>query len=284
LDEDEPALQGPQLEDVPEATKQQRLTWEKELLGIYLSEHPFARASEELSALLDCNLVALTAEFAGGDVIIGGVVTGIRTLMTKDGRSFIAATLEDQTGGVEVTVWPETLESTRDLWVDGQVLIISARVKQRDDRLSVAVNRAAPYIEDSPFDPSSVLPDLSAPQTPDYQRYGRGRRKGGSRPNGGNRSNGGNGAKGSNNGNGKGPPPAQLKIVIDETDDADGDAERLRALIEAVRESSGTQTARLSVRQRDGEEVALELPAVSPSPELTRRLSEIIGPWGAVYG
>jgi DNA polymerase-3 subunit alpha len=278
LDDAEPALKGPQLEDVPEATKQQRLTWEKELLGIYLSEHPFARASEELSALLDCNLVALTAEFAGGDVIIGGVVTGIRTLMTKDGRSFIAATLEDQTGGVEVTVWPETLEATRDLWVDGQVLIISARVKQRDDRLSVAVNRAAPYIEGSPFDPSSVLPDLSAPQTPDYQRYGRGRRKGGGR------SNGGNGAKGSENGNGKSPPPAQLKIVIDETDDADGDAERLRALIAAVRESSGTQTARLSVRQRDGEEVALELPAVSPSPELTRRLSEIIGPWGAVYG
>ena len=282
LDEDEPAVQGPQLEDVPEATKQQRLTWEKELLGIYLSEHPFARASEELSALLDCNLVALTAEFAGGDVIIGGVVTGIRTLMTKDGRSFIAATLEDRTGSVEVTVWPETLEATRDLWVDGQVLVISARVKQRDDRLSVAVNRAAPYSDDSPFDPSSVLPDLSAPQTPNYQRYGKGRRKSGGRPNGGTQSNGDNGATGS--GNGKAPPPTQLKIVIDETDDPDGDAERMRALIAAVRESSGTQTAHLSVRQRDGKEVALELPAVSPSPELTRRLSEIIGPWGAVYG
>ena len=85
-------------------------------------------------------------------------------------------------------------------------------------------------------------------------------------------------------GNGKAPPPpSQLKIVIDETDDPDGDAERMRALIAAVRENSGTQTARLSVRQRDGEEVDLELPAVSPSPELTRRLSDIIGPWGAVY-
>ncbi|MCH7808964.1 MAG: DNA polymerase III subunit alpha [Chloroflexi bacterium] len=283
LDEDEPALQGPEMEDVPEATKQQRLTWEKELLGIYLSEHPFARAAEELSALLDCNLVSLNAEFAGGDVIIGGVVTGIRTLMTRDGRSFIAAAIEDQTGRVEVTVWPETLEATRDLWVDGKVLIISARVKQRDDRLSVAVNRAAVY-DDGPFDPSSVLPDLSAPQTPDYQRYGKGRRKGGGRTDGGPRPNGDDRANGGDNGNGSAPPPPRLQIVIDETDDPDGDAERMRALIAAVRESSGTQTARLSVRQRDGEEVALELPAVSPSPELTRRLSEIIGPWGAVYG
>ncbi len=282
LDEDEPAVQGPQLEDVPEATKQQRLTWEKELLGIYLSEHPFARAAEELSALLDCNLVGLTAEFAGGDVIIGGVVAGIRSLMTRDGRSFIAATLEDQTGRVEVTVWPETLEATRDLWADGNVLIISARVKLRDDRLSVAVNRAAVY-DDGPFDPSSVLPDLSAPQTPDYRRYGKGRRKGGGRTNGGTQPSGDDQANGNDNGNGKAPPPPRLRIVIDETDDPDDDAERMRALIAAVRESTGTQTARLSVRQRDGEEVALELPDVSPSPELTRRLSDIIGPWGAVY-
>ncbi len=280
MDEDEPAARGPQMEDVPEATKQQRLTWEKELLGIYLSEHPFARASEELNQLLVCNLVSLSAEFAGGDVIIGGVVTAIRSLMTRDGRSFIAATIEDQTGSAEVTVWPETLEGTRELWADGNVLIISARVKQRDDRLSVAVNRAALYTEGQPFDPSSVLPDLSAPQTPDYIRY----RK---RPNNvrGADSAAQPGANGSGAGNGKAPPPPpQLKIVIDETEDADGDAERLRALIAAVRESTGTQSARLSVRQRDGEEVDLELPAVSPSPELTRRLSDIIGPWGTVYG
>ncbi|MCH7484932.1 MAG: DNA polymerase III subunit alpha, partial [Chloroflexi bacterium] len=218
LDEDEPALQGPQLEDVPAATKQQRLTWEKELLGIYLSEHPFARASEELSALLDCNLVALNAEFAGGDVIIGGVVTGIRSLMTRDGRSFIAVTLEDQTGRVEITVWPETLEATGDLWVDGNVLVISARVKQRDDRLSVAVNRAAVYEDDGPFDPSSVLPDLSAPQTPDYHRYGKGRRKGSGRTNGGTRPSGDDRANGSDNGNGKAPPPPQLQTVNDEAD------------------------------------------------------------------
>jgi len=282
LDEDEPSVQGPQLEEVPEATKQQRLTWEKELLGIYLSEHPFAKPSEELAALLDCNLVGLTAEFAGGDVIIGGVVAGIRSLMTRDGRSFIAAVLEDKTGRLEVTVWPETLEATRDLWVDGNVLVISARVKLRDDRLSVAVNRAALYTEGSPFDPSSVLPDLSIPQEPDYMRY-RKRPKNGGHTNGNARTNGDTSEGDTGNGNAP-QPPTQLRIVIDETDDPDDDAERLRALIAAVRETAGTQTARLSVRQRDGEEVDLELPDVSPSPELTRRLSEIIGPWGAVYG
>ncbi|MEX1195724.1 MAG: DNA polymerase III subunit alpha [Dehalococcoidia bacterium] len=283
MGDDEPAVQGPQLESVPPATKPQKLAWEKELLGIYLSEHPFANAAAGLGQLLDCTIVELNAEFAGRDVIIGGVVTGARSLTTKDGRAFLAAEIEDQTGSIEVTVWPETYEMTRDLWTDGNVLVINARVKQRDDRLSVAVNRAVPYSEDS-FDPASILPDLSTPQAPEFRRYGNGRPNGNSKTNGSGKSNG-NGKPRASDGNGNGytAKPATLRIVIDETDDADGDSERLRALIAAVRESTGAIPARLSIRQRDGEEVDLELPGVSVSPELTRLLSDIVGPWGNVY-
>ena len=286
MGDDEPAVQGPQLENVREATQQQKLTWEKELLGIYLSEHPFARAAEELSGLLDCAIVELNADFAGRDVTIGGVVAGTRSLNTRDGRQFLAAEIEDQTGSIEVTVWPETYEATRELWVAGNVLIINARVKQRDDRLSVAVNKAVVYGE-GPFDPSSVLPDLSVPQTPDYRRYGASRPKGNGRSNGNSHDTNGNGKPNGNGGaheNGETTAPSALRIVIDETDDPDGDEDRLRALITAVRECTGTQAARLSIRQRDGAEVDLELPAVSPSPELTHRLAEIIGPWGNVIG
>jgi DNA polymerase-3 subunit alpha len=273
MGDDEPAVQGPQLETVPEATQQQKLSWEKELLGIYLSEHPFAKPASELAQLLDCTIVELNAEFAGRDLVIGGVVTGMRTLNTKDGRAFLAAEIEDQTGSIEVTVWPETYEATRDLWVDGNVLVVNVRIKQRDDRLSVAVNRAVVYGE-GPFDPASVLPDLSAPQTPDYRRYGNGRGK----PNG-------NGKPRASDSNGPtyATKPSLLRIVIDETDDPDSDNERLRALISAINESTGAQPARLSIRQRDGEEVDLELPAVSVSPELTRLLTDIVGPWGTVH-
>ena len=50
---DGPPVHGPELEPAPEATQQQKLTWEKELLGIYLSEHPFARVAQELNSFHD---------------------------------------------------------------------------------------------------------------------------------------------------------------------------------------------------------------------------------------
>jgi DNA polymerase-3 subunit alpha len=292
MDDDEPAVQGPQLEDVKEATQQQKLNWEKELLGIYLSEHPFADAAEKLKELLTCFVVDLNADFAGRDITIGGVVTGTRSLMTRDGRSFLAAEIEDQTGSIEITIWPEMYEQTGEIWETGTVVVVNARVKQRDDRLSVAVNKVAVYNRGERFDPSSVLPDLSQAQTSERFRYRRKPANGNGKANGngvdasntdsGTRPNGNRATNGESTDNGGSVATAPLRIVMEETDDPDGDNERIRALISAINESSGSQTALLSIRQQNGEEVDLELPAVTPSPELARRLTDIVGPWGHV--
>ena len=75
-----------------------------------------ATPRQELRQLLTCSIVELNAELAGRDVIIGGIIAGMRTLNTKDGRAFLAVEIEDQTGSIEVTVWPETYEQTRELW------------------------------------------------------------------------------------------------------------------------------------------------------------------------
>jgi hypothetical protein len=77
-------------------------------------------------------------------------------------------------------------------------------------------------------------------------------------------------------------PHSALRIVLDETDDEDGDQERLRALLATLVDYSGDAEARLSIRQRNGEEVVMELPPVRACAELTQRLGDIVGPWGAV--
>jgi DNA polymerase-3 subunit alpha len=63
---EQPAVAGPPLETMREAPQQQKLAWEKELLGVYLSEHPFARAAEELRTYLTCGIVELTASWRDG--------------------------------------------------------------------------------------------------------------------------------------------------------------------------------------------------------------------------
>ncbi len=268
--EEKPAIQGPQLETAAEATQQQRLSWEKELLGIYLSEHPFAHAAERLASVLTCSIVELNAELAGRDTIIGGLVAGTRSLNTKDGRTFIAAEIEDLTGSIEVTVWPETYEQTRDTWTEGNIVVASVRVRDNNDRLQVAVQRA--HVFSDSFDPAGLLAE-PAPREGPNGRSAYFRKNG----------NGGNGKNGHGNGKPKPAQPPQLRIVLDETDDPDSDQERLKGLIEAIRDYSGADPVRLQIRQSDGAQVEMDLPPARCCPELTRLLGDIVGPWGNVY-
>ena len=127
------------------------------MLGIYLSEHPFQHAAGPLASLLTCSIVELNAELSGRDSIIAGLVAGKRSLQTKDGRTFIAAEIEDLTGSIEITVWPETYESTRDLWTEGNIIVASVRIRENNDRLQIAVNRATLFTDS--FDPERLLPD-----------------------------------------------------------------------------------------------------------------------------
>ncbi len=267
---DQPAVAGPELENAREAPQQQKLAWEKELLGVYLSEHPFARAAEELRTYLTCGIIELTAEMSGRDVVIGGVVQEARLRSTKDGRTFLSADIEDHTGSVEVTVWPETYEGTKELWELGNIVVCSARVKDRDDRLSISVNRVALY-GDEAFDPSALIVE----QPPGGGNGGGYRRN--AEPRAG-RGNGSADAKPSAKTNGA----AFLRIVLEETDDAEGDHERLRALVNTLRDYGGEIGVRLSIRQQDGEEVEMELPSARQCPELTAQLSQIVGPWGFI--
>src|SRR5439155_16394942 len=105
-----------------------------------------------------CGLVEINADFSGRDLVVGGVVSGMRSLSTRDGRAFLAAEIEDITGSVEVTVWPETWEQTRDIWRAGNIVVVNVRVKARDDRLQLSVQKASPY-----GDPSSTLTTCSLP-------------------------------------------------------------------------------------------------------------------------
>jgi DNA polymerase-3 subunit alpha len=276
-DDSAASVQGPQLETAPEATQQQKLTWEKELLGIYLSEHPFAPVAEELRGVLTCGLVEVNADFHNRELLIGGVVSGLRSLSTRDGRQFLAAEIEDMTGSLEVTVWPETWEQTRDLWQPGNIVVVNVRVKARDDRLQLSVQKASLYGDPS-FDLNELLSGNGGSNGNGYRRNGNG---GNGNPNGGN---------GAYRGKASAPPaapparPSALSIILEETDDEDGDHERLRALLATVGDYSGEAAARLAIRQRDGAEVVMELPPVRHCPELTQLLGDIVGPWGTVGG
>jgi DNA polymerase-3 subunit alpha len=158
-----PALE---LEPSP-VPRAEELAWEKELLGVYVSEHPFTAAAGTLSTYVSAVAselsdapgqvsadddegsapVAASAPLPpqGRDVVIAGMVGNTRRLYTRDSRAFCAAEIEDMSGAVEVTVWPEIYERTQELWMEGNILLLQVRQRERNGRIGIAVQQVELY-------------------------------------------------------------------------------------------------------------------------------------------
>ncbi|MEX2045694.1 MAG: DNA polymerase III subunit alpha, partial [Chloroflexota bacterium] len=116
----------------PEAPRRELLGWEKELLGIYLSEHPLQQMAERMGDVVTAYLAELK-EAVDELVTVACVVTSARKHITKEKKLMMFAQVEDLTGTVEVTVFPRTYEATAALWRADEILLVLARVEQRDE-------------------------------------------------------------------------------------------------------------------------------------------------------
>ena len=153
----------PALELEAVATPQRELLgWERELLGAYVSAHPFREAAQGLAEYVTHQMPELTADLAGLEAIVAGMVTGVRRLTTRQGKAFAAVTIEDLSGAAELTVWPDSYEEHQKLLTHGNVLLTKVEVRERGDRLTLAVAALAAYDQDAgrplAFDPSQFVP------------------------------------------------------------------------------------------------------------------------------
>ncbi len=117
----------------PEAlhTDRAQLLWERELLGLYLSQHPL----ESFAALLSEQTVPINAILLGHDgrkVTVGGNITEIRIINTKSGQKMAFVKVEDTFGEMEIIVFPSLLQQTLNLWERDKVIIVSGKVSTTD--------------------------------------------------------------------------------------------------------------------------------------------------------
>jgi DNA polymerase-3 subunit alpha len=128
--------------DVP---VKEKLMWEKELMGVYFSEHPLNSISSKFTPSVTTFCGQIVQEMIGENVIVAGMLVSVRHLTTKDGRPFVIATLEDIDGTIDITVWTETFIRTKDLWAANEVILVEGKVKLRDDRLIINCTGARKY-------------------------------------------------------------------------------------------------------------------------------------------
>jgi DNA polymerase-3 subunit alpha len=126
------------LPQVHEAPSRERLRWEKELLGLYLSEHPLSAIAGQIAAFVTAYSSDLKDESMDGQrVVLGGIVTGIRTVVTRNKETMAVAVLEDLQGTLEVVVFPRMYATSGGTFAEGAILIVSGRVDHRGDAASL---------------------------------------------------------------------------------------------------------------------------------------------------
>ncbi|HTE66896.1 MAG TPA: OB-fold nucleic acid binding domain-containing protein, partial [Candidatus Binatia bacterium] len=125
---------GPPLAaDEDEVPRKERLRWEKELLGLYLSEHPLGDIADQLPEYVTAYTTDLAEESDQAKVTLGGIIQATRRVVTRAGSTMLVATLEDLQGSVEVVVFPKVFADTANAWTDDSVVLVSGRVDHRDE-------------------------------------------------------------------------------------------------------------------------------------------------------
>jgi len=290
-----PALE---LEPSP-AKREDMLTWEKELLGIYVSEHPFRSLANELTRYATHNLSDLTMELAGQTVTVAGLVNRVQARTTRDGRKFYVVDFEDLSGNAELTVWSDMIELTGEAtWAEGQVLVVSVECRERGERMNLNVRKAAPYDRAEGavvgFVAEQWQVEAARPRRSRPAQRGDGA---GSRP-------GANGERRNGNGYGGHPPgtapaatteaarpgvqppvngdSARLIVTIYESEDVVADEALLRAVAGMLKDHPGNDPVRLIVHDAGGKDFEFDLPRAAVSDELSRSIRSVLRSSGTV--
>jgi DNA polymerase-3 subunit alpha len=132
-----------------EFEKNELLRLEKEVLGLYVSEHPLSSIRDQLRRKTDATIGELERRRDGEVVTVGGIVSALKHMTTKRGDSMVFLRLDDVTGGTECVVFNSTYEKARELCTVDRVLVVKGRVDHKEGEtkligLELAAFEAAP--------------------------------------------------------------------------------------------------------------------------------------------
>ncbi len=132
----------PQIAEYP---KQELLSFEKELLGLYLTDHPMAHSLNLVEKKINKKIADLDHTIhTGQQFLFGGVVTRFREVNTKRSNQPMAfITLEDTSGSINVVVFPKLYEENKALLAEDAVLLIKAKVDYREEELQLIAESIA---------------------------------------------------------------------------------------------------------------------------------------------
>ncbi len=124
------------------------LAYEREMLGLYVSDHPLFGVEHLIAAAVDCPVSALPDRDDGSTVVVGGILSSVTRKVTKKGDTWALVVLEDLEGAVEVMFFPQSYQAAAVQLVPDAVVLVRGRVDKREDAPKIVANEL-------------IVPDLS---------------------------------------------------------------------------------------------------------------------------
>lgn len=121
------------LPDIPEWDDRQRLAFEKETVGFYITGHPLDDVKDELANATECAIIDLANKSDGSACRVGGLVKTLKNHKSKKGDAMAFLSLEDVTGEVEVVVFPSTYAQCSHLLSSDEPIVIQGQVQKEEE-------------------------------------------------------------------------------------------------------------------------------------------------------
>lgn len=129
------------LEPAEPARLLEKLTWEKELLGLYVSSHPL-NGFRKLFETKTTAIATINKTMVNKKIILGGLISNVKKIITKNGKPMLFIKLEDLTAKMEVVVFPNLLERNPEPLKENKIVFIAGRVDDRNGDLKIVADDA----------------------------------------------------------------------------------------------------------------------------------------------
>ncbi|MBZ1356217.1 MAG: DNA polymerase III subunit alpha [Candidatus Nealsonbacteria bacterium] len=134
------------LENAPLALRSDKLRWEKELLGLFVTSHPL----DDFRAVLgkgSTSLVDAKKSISGQKIRVGGIISGVKKIITKSGKPMLFVSLEDLTDKIEIIVFSTTMKKNLSVFEENKIAFITGKIDHRDGAPKIICDQAEEILE-----------------------------------------------------------------------------------------------------------------------------------------
>jgi DNA polymerase-3 subunit alpha len=128
------------LTTAPPTPLAQKLAWEKELLGLYVSGHPLDAHQARLERFGKTITTVVEGAKEGVEVMAAGILSEVKPIITKKGEKMAFGTLTDKSGGVEIVAFPKTFADIRELFTPERCIAVKGKFSRRNGEASILID------------------------------------------------------------------------------------------------------------------------------------------------